>query len=154
MFEGYGLDIRLPKKSFIWIFVASLWAPLAWFIPIISLSSGEIYYGPAINGMLVIPMLILWFFTGVVHFSLWVAFRCIDLWVIPFGLLTIGLPMLIIGFLSLNEATCRSDGTPYSFCPDFKGTGSDMWWLGFSMMLLTLPTWIVSGIASFIRLNK
>ena len=144
--------LRLSRLSYIWMLAAPLWAPAAWLIPYV-IYIDELLSGLGgnffIRGQLLLPSLMLWTAAVIIHLSLWTLARRADILAITLGLLTIGLPLVVIVFVVWLLMICNPNNL--FGCASTKDTTQIAMAISAAMAILSLPAWCAAGVFGIIH---
>lgn len=91
----------------------------------------------------------LWTAAVIIHLSLWTLARRTDILAITLGLLTIGLPLVVIVFVSWYNTGC--DPNNLFGCASTKGTTQAAMAISAAMAILSLPAWCAAGVFGIIH---
>ena len=143
---------RLSRLSYIWLLAAPLWAPVAWLIPYV-IYIDELLSGLGgnffIRGQLLLPSLMLWTAAVIIHLSLWTLARRADILAITLGLLTIGLPLVVIVFVVWLGMICNPNNL--FGCASTKDVTQSAMAISAAMAILSLPAWCAAGVFGIIH---
>ena len=144
--------LRLSRLSYIWMLAAPLWAPVAWLIPYV-IYIDELLSGLGgnffIRGQLLLPSLMLWTAAVIIHLSLWTLARRTDILAITLGLLTIGLPLVVIVFVVWLLMICNPNNL--FGCASTKDVTQSAMAVSAAMAILSLPAWCAAGVFGIIH---